>query len=269
MHNKFNILTKEFELLKKKINQCPPISQISSKDFSKYHSLISRKEILESQINKLLQYKDDIVKNYSTHNEKWLYDDNMNCRTYCKLEKKAAYVRDKSLYKLGFADSKPLHPVLQNLKQFISTNISQPASEKLNSIKNKCKSFINKTPIPKFDNFIQNTLPSKFTDVAISGTKKCILGYRSISNCLNQSTKTFSRNIASTPIIQVLSYINTQAKKEADLQSNSFLSRIKVDVTTPNYSYYNSQNFSKSNNFNSSHNSKSCHNSEEYYDLAL
>lgn len=254
MPNKFNNLTKEFELLKKKLEQCPPVSQISSKELLNYHSLISKKELLESQISQLLNSKNNILKKYSTRNEKLLYDDNLSCRKYCKLEQKASYSRDKKLYKLGFLDLKPTPPILQNLKQFVTTKIMQPASDyfspKLSLFKRKFLSHINKSPLPKVNNFIKNTLPLKLTNTAINGTKKCILGYRTISNSLTFSAKTFSRNVSSAPVIQFLSYINTQAKKEADLQSNSFRSRIKVDISnSPVYS--------------------SNHKIQEDYDLAL
>lgn len=265
MHNKFNILTKDLELLKKKINQAPPVSQISSKDFLKYHSLISKKELLESEIYKLLNLKNSITNTYNSSNEKWLYDDNMNCKKYCKLEKKASYSRDKKLYKLGFLDSKPIHPFLQNLKQFISTKVSSPASIKLTSIKNKFQSFICKTPIHKVSDYVENTLPIKLTNIAISGTKRCIIGYRNITNSLNTSTKTFSRQVSSAPIIKFLSYINNQAKKEADLQSNSFLARIKVDIpNTPNLSL---GNFYSNNNIQS--NNIKSDSSQDSLDLAL
>ena len=86
------------------------------------------------------------------------------------------------------------------------------------------------------NNFFHNTLPVEATNLAITGTKKCILGYRKFSTSIQNSVKTFSRDISASPIIQMFSYITEQAKKEANLQStSSFKSRIKYNPESSIY----------------------------------
>lgn len=231
MRKNINNLTKELNLLKTKLQQAPPLYELSTKQFDYYKPLISRKNFLETEISKLLDCKSKILKTYSTNNEKWLYDDFLNCRQYCKLEERAAYTRDKKLYKLGFLDSKPVPPIIRKLSSFINTTIIEPANEKISL----ASSLIKKIPIfQSIKKFTNTTLPNELTNLAISGTKKCIIGYRNLSNSVNYSVKRFSRNVSSSPVIQMLSYIGKQAQKEADLESASFRDRIRV---TPHCRY--------------------------------
>lgn len=234
MQTKFEKLTKEYELLKRKIEQSPSMSNISSKQLLKYHLLISRKEFLESKISKILKSENKIIQNYSQKNEIWLHNNNLNCRQYCKLEEQEAYKRDKKLYKLGLLNSKPIHPIVKRIKEFFSTNIFQPISdEMLPKIKFYSQSVIKKSPICKIYNKIKkfNTevLPVELTNLAIAGTKRCIIGYRTLANNLNYSSSIFSRKISALPAIQLISYVGTQAKQQADIHEISFRERIKVN----------------------------------------
>ncbi|HOZ54708.1 MAG TPA: hypothetical protein PK993_01495 [Clostridia bacterium] len=318
MQKNYFTLTKELNILKSKLNHAPVLTKISFKDFLKYKNMIFKKELIEFEISKLQKIQNDIVNIYSKKNEKWLYDDNMNCRKYCKLEKKASYIRDKKLYKLGFMKQKPVNPILQNIINTVKEKIIEPVSNKLSqnrySSKNIFKSILEKPPINNFlklfsknttfkkiNSFFKETVPTKLTTRAISGAKKCIIGYRNISNNLNSSAKLYYRNILSSPIIQVISYIKSQAKieadlysnfliksqtkKESDLCSNSFLSNIKVDLTNNNKTkkkyYYvkdtvsinhlnkNSISNIKNNTSLDRYKSTKSNYTNEYYDLAL
>lgn len=243
MQTKFEKLTKEFELLKMKIEESPSISCISSKQLLKYHSLISRKELLESKISKILKSKKQIIQNYSQKNEIWLHDNNLNCRQYCKLEEQEAYKRDKKLYKLGLLNSKPNHPIVKKFKEFFSTNVFEPISDEiLPKINSYSQSVIKKSPICKMFNkikkFNKEVLPVKLTNLAIAGTKKCIIGYRTLANNINYSSSTISSKISCLPAVQVISYVGTQAKQQADMHATSFRERIKVNTN----GYINSNN---------------------------
>lgn len=240
MQAKFNKYTEELNAIVVKLNNVPSIQNISIKELRQYKNLISRKDFLQKKINAMLSKRANIIGNYNDKNKIWLISD-INCRKYHKLEQSAAYSRDRALYKLGFLDSKPILPLFQNIKDFISEKIFLPLSDKSSELKDKLTSNFNsisqKSPIckgiRKSKNFIQNDLPISLTNLAISETKKCIISYRKFSNSL----KLFSRNISSSPSIRTLSYIINRAKQEADLEQNSFLGRIKVDPTT--FEYYN------------------------------
>ncbi len=302
MQKNYFKLTKELNILKNKLNTAPVLTKIKFKEFLKYKNMIFKKELIEFEILKLQKIQNDIVTTYSKKNEKWLYDDNMNCRKYCKLEKKASYIRDKKLYKLGFVKPKPIHPISQNFINAFKEKILEPISDQLPqnrySSKNIFKSLLEKPPIntflkhfskniifKKINTFFKETIPTKLTTKAISETKKCIIGYRKISNNLNTSAKLYYRNILSSPIIQLISYINSQAKKEADLCSNSFLASIKVDLSNNNktkkkYYYLKDTMNTKNLNINNlsniktktsldRNNSAKSKFSSEFYDLAL
>lgn len=256
MQTKYEKLTKEYKELKRKIDKCPPISKMSSKELLKYHSFLSRKENLEFKISKMLKSKTKILKRYKLNNEKWLNDNSMNCRKYYKLEQKEAYIRDKNLYKLGFLSSKPIPPIVNNLKNFISMKIINPfldnISPKISKFNEKVKKYIESTIekssickcLKKFKKSVVETLPNKLTNAAITSTKHCIIGYRIISNGLNNSTRMFSRRLSTVPTIQMISYIGKQAKMQADMQVKDFRDRIRVEPQT----YNNVYSISKNNN---------------------
>lgn len=255
MRNNFNKLTNELNILKKTIDSVSSLSQISSKNFSSYRSFIIRKEFLESKISKLLQKREIALKKYNDKNTAWLNDGFMNCRRYYKLEQKAAYQRDKALYKFGFMPNKPCPPSIQSFKNFYSDYILFPISDKFLNNKNKIISYFNsiseKSPtckcFKKIHSFIQKDLPVKLTNVAVSGTKRSILSYRKFTNFLNNNIQAFSRNISCNPTIRYLSYVKHQAEREAILQSSNFSTKqneFRARLAVPLISY--SQPYSSS-----------------------
>lgn len=248
MRNNFNKLTNELNILKKTIDSVSSLSQISSKNFSSYRSFIIRKEFLESKISKLLQKRKIALQKYNNKNTAWMNDGFMNCRRYYKLEQKAAYHRDKTLYKLGFLLNKPCPPSIQFFKNFYSDCILFPISDKLLNNKNRIISYFNsiseKSPIYKYfkkmHNFIQKDLPVKLTNAAVSGTKRSILSYRKFTTLLNNNIQAFSRNISCNPAIRYLSYVKHQAEREAILQSNNFSPKqneFRARLAVPSISY--------------------------------
>lgn len=235
MYIKFYTYTNELNEIINILNEFPPIHNVSSKELQKYKELISRKEFLQKKINTLLNKRANIIGKYNDKNRVWLAT-NMNCRKYYKLEQSAAYSRDSALYKIGFLDLKPVPPLVKNLKNSLNENLYQPLYHKFSNLKvklnSKLKLVSQKSPIyqsfKKSKNFIKNDLPISITNFAISGAKKCIVSYRNFSN-------SYSRKISTSKSIKTLSYIMKQAKEQADLQQQSFISRIKVNPNTYQY----------------------------------
>lgn len=246
MRKKFNDLTKEFDTLKIRIEQAPNISTLSINELKHYKNLIRKKELIAKALNKYEIKKEKAINSYNSKNETWLYDELMNCRKYCRLEGWANYKKEKKLYKLGYISKKPSLPFIKPTKDYISFKFIEPFSEKIPFLKKYLKTTSQNSPICQtlscVNNFTKNKLPQHLTNLAISGTKKCIIGYRFLSNSVNH----FGRNISKSPTIQFINYIKQQAIKEADCESNNFISQIKVNTQpTPVISYKISQSTSK------------------------
>lgn len=125
MRKNIKTLRKKLELIKKKLEH----SSTSTNFY--YKILFSKKSSLEKQIANLLSLKNKVLNTYSVSNEIWLYDDYMDCATYCKLEQRATYVRDKQLYKLGFLNRKPLSPTLKIQNNLIIRTLPKPNLQNL------------------------------------------------------------------------------------------------------------------------------------------
>lgn len=239
MKTKFNRYMDELNRLVMILNNFSSLNNISSKELKKYLSLISRKEFLQKKINNMLMKRTNIIGSYNDKNRAWLSSD-LNCRKYCKLEQRASYKRDLSLYRTGFLNKHPSPPFFQNLKTFISERFIQPFSSKSSNLKNQLnlswESTKSRSPIYKIiqknKKFIKEDLPISLAQIAISSTKKYILSYRKFSDSIHL----FSRSISSSTPIRTLSFIINQARQEADLSKSSFVSRIKVNPIT--YEYY-------------------------------
>lgn len=235
MRTKFYSYTNELNEIVGILNNFPKIHDISSQELQKYEKIISRKEFLQKKINILLNKRANIIGKYNDKNRLWL-STNMNCRKYCKLEQSAAYSRDSALYKIGFLDKKPISPIIYKLKNTITDNLYTPLHDKLSIFTAKANSYLKsmakKSPtIQTIENgkkFLKNELPTSLANLAISGTKKCIISYRSVSN-------RFTRNISTAKPIRTLSFIVEKAREEIDLEQNPFLSRIKVNPYTFEY----------------------------------
>ena len=237
MQTKFNNYTNELNEIVGILNTFPQIQHISSKELQKYKDLIARKEFLQKKINTLLNKRAKIIGKYNDKNRIWL-ESNMNCRKYYKLEQSAAYSRDSSLYRIGFLDYKPTLPIILNLKTLFQEKLFEPFSFKFSKLKQNLNSYFQTTSqkspicksIKKSKNYIQNDLPTSLAKTAILGMKKCIISYRKLSN-------SFSRNISNTTPIKTLSFLVHQAQEEANLEQNSFISRIKVNPNTNEYAF--------------------------------
>ena len=219
MQTKFNRYMAELNAVVDKLKSFPDINCISSTKLKYYHSLVSQKEKLQKKINQMLNKRANIIGVYNDKNQTWIAS-NMNCRKYCRLESIASYKRDLALYHAGFLDKYPLPKFIQTITNFFSPK--------------KINSFTSKIPlVNKTKKFIQTDLPISMTKAAISSTKKCIVSYRKFSNLIHS----YSRSISSSTPIKTLSFIINQAKQEADLVQNPFLSRIKVNPQT--FEYFN------------------------------
>lgn len=240
MRTKFIAYTNELNEIVNILNGFPPIHTISAKELQKYKQIISRKEFLQKKINYLLNQRANIIGKYNDKNRIWLLT-NMNCRKYYKLEQSAAYSRDKTLYRIGFLDYKPIPPLIQNFRNSFKENFYLPLLNKFSFLKskleNKLNSIAENSPIyksmKKSTSFIKNTVPSTIansaTQLAVSGAKSCIISYRHFSN-------SFTRNISRLKPIKALSLILEVAKQEADFeQQNPFISRIRINPKTNDY----------------------------------
>ncbi len=237
MRTKFYSYTNELNEIVNILNGFPKIHNISSKELQKYKNLISRKELLQKKINNLLNKRANIIGKYNDKNRLWL-STNMNCRKYCRLEQSAAYSRDYALYKIGFLDEKPVAPFIQKIKSTFTENLYIPLKNKFSNLKQTAnrnfKSIAEKSltiqKIQKGKKYLKNDLPTNMANLAISGAKKCIISYRFFSN-------SFTRNIATVKPIRTLSFIINKAREELEQESqNPFISRIKVDPYTFQYS---------------------------------
>lgn len=225
---KLNLQLENLESQKQKYKS---LENISISQFIKFKSIISKQKKISNHIERCISLGKKINFWYDSKNNSWIKNPNISSRKYFRLEKHAAYKKDRKLYKLGFTDKKPLHPFIQNL---INSAIS--VHEKLSPVINKITSKFPKPDLSKFilfrkiknkyNNFTSITLPQKINNVAVSTAKIGIKGYRSMqSNCR------FIRNtFKSKKSFKYIQNVINEANKQISLTEKQQLFRESLKV---------------------------------------
>lgn len=251
---KITILNSQLNLLMKNIAEIKSFETLTVSEFKAYKKLISRRDFVKQKILFYENLKQKTETTYNSKNVKWLYDDSLNCRQYCRLEKYANYKKERKLYKLGYLPNKPLFPLLKSIKEHVEFYYLEPLNEKKQVLKDKFESYWNSTKqksptyqnIKKIQYYKNAVLPQKLNRLAINKTKKIISGYRKFKN----NTHCFSRALSYSPVIQILNGFYCEAKKELDTTApNSFKSRIMVQPINHTTSSMYSQKINNSNDF--------------------
>ena len=172
-----NKLQQKLQKLNSQEIKLDSLEDISIFKFIKYKSLIHKKKQINKQLKKSKLAEREANLLYDVNVKSWFNNQTINCRQYCKLERKAEYKRNLVLYKLGLMEHKPIHPLVQNTKQFFS------------------KITLFKTIYNKYNFFKSHILPKKINTIAVGTAKVAIKGYQHMqSNCKYVKNYVHSRN---------------------------------------------------------------------------
>lgn len=186
---KIYILNQKLEDLQSLKKTFPSIDNMSILQFAKYKKILHNEEKITNKIYKLNLLKKEVNFLYDINTKSWIANPKINCRTYYKLEQKALYKKNLTLYKIGVLSEKPKHPVVQNISTFITTILTNIKSTYANIEKYLNKKFFSKFTLfkrlnQKYDFLISNTLPRKINNLAINTAKLGIKGYKQLeTNC--------------------------------------------------------------------------------------
>ncbi len=217
---KFYKLNQQLEKLESQKQNYNSFENISIMQFIKYKNIISKKNKITKQMQKIVSLGAEINSWYDTKNNSWLENPKISCRKYCKLEQKICYQKDLKLYKLGLLNKKPMYPLFQNI------------SEKLQPILPHLKNFLNKINYPKkiftkLNYFSSNILPQKMNNLAIESLKHCIKGYKMVQGDI----KYVKNYITSKKLYKHFKQLADEANKQllSNENSISFKDSLKVN----------------------------------------
>ena len=198
----------------------------SIEDISIHNFFICKKNALKkkrvkNKMKKMLCSAQHAIESYNNYTNSLIKNNSINCRKYHKLEKKAKYLRDLKLYKLGFIKEKPTLPLFQ----------------KLNS---NLKKFI----IPLFNPFVKIyeqyihfksiVLPKRINDIAINAAKLSICGYRKIkSDC-----QFIKKHFDSCNSAQYMSNVMKLAKLQLEASDSSYSKKTNAYTSSDAVSQY-------------------------------
>lgn len=191
-------------------------------NFIKYKNSYNKYNKLSDKINKLYELKNQEEQIYLKNINKWINDSSIKCIKYSRLEKKAKYKLDKKLFKLGFYE---YHPLVYKLREniYFQKFISKISKFKIFS-KIKNKSY----------NFISKKLSTKFNNIAINITKKCIKGY----NHCKKNYVSYKKYLSNNDFYKYLVVIKNEAIKQLENQNERSLVGISKNNNQPNKKEY-------------------------------
>lgn len=212
-----------------KIEEIPYLQLIKYKNIMKQKQKITKEKYLVERFAK----GSELLYKYNTN--RWISDQNINCRKYCKLEARAKYERDLNLYKSGVIDERPISPRIQYLKNL----------KLFNNV------FFKKVH-NKLVNFKSNILPKKINQTAIGTAKLCIQGYRKIQSDCIYMRKYISTKKSVKYIKNIFYDANRQLLQANTIEKNNYADKEKsyrdsLRVQPQNYIeiYKNNQNDNK------------------------
>jgi len=210
---KLNLKLKEIESTTKNPKQ---ISNMSLFDFIIYKHNISKKKKIKTKLKKLILYAKSTIDWYTKYTDRLIDNFKISPVQFNKLEKKAKYKRNITLYKLGLVNKKPIHPYFIPIKKILDLAL-RPLSKLLLTYKNLCS----------------NIIPQKTNNIAVRAAKLCIRGCQKIKS----HYQFFSNNLNSTSSAKYVHNIFEQAKQQLNTESNS--SSHIVQTTNQNFASVN------------------------------
>lgn len=225
---KYNQLNQQLNDLQSQKITFSKIENLSLIQFIKYKKILSKENQILNQMKKISNLEYEINQSYNSFTQKCIENPKINCRKYCRLERKAQYKKEKSLYNLGLIEKKPtpilfqksyekLKPLLDKLNSFYQLH------NPINFISNNYKIFST-----KINTFKSDVIPNSFNKIAIFSAKKCIRGYKA----LKQDVKYFRNCMSNTNTLKYLKFIKEEALRQVNTNncsSLSFRDYIKVD----------------------------------------
>ena len=217
---KFYKLNQQLEKLESQKQNYNSFENISIMQFIKYKNIISKKNKIAKQMQKIVSLGEEINSWYDTKNNSWIENLKISCTKYCKLEQKICYKKNLKLYKLGLLDKKPMYPLFQNI------------SEKLQPILPHLKNILNKINFPKkiftkLNYFSSNILPQKMNNLAIESLKHCIKGYKMVQGDIKYVKNCFKSQNLYKHFKQLADEANRQLSTNEN--SISFKDSLKVN----------------------------------------
>lgn len=195
----FYQLNKKLKKLDAQKTNFDSIEQMSIFRFLKHKKIVLQRAKVKEQIRQTIITANNAISGYNSYNDSLIKSNKINCRKYVKLQKKAEYKRNFTLYKLGLISKKPSPPFLQNLKlQFSKINL--PLFTYFKNIKSK------------YSKFESSFLSPKVNRLAVSTAKLGIRGYRKF-----KSDYVFIRkHINESNWVQYLKDVVEQAKEQIE-----------------------------------------------------
>lgn len=166
-----NKLNTKLQKIKSKRISTNNLENFSLFDFLRYKHSISKERKILQQIKKCKLIEKEAILVCDANIKHWFKNQTINCRQYYKIEQKAEYTRDKTLYKIGLIKNKPIPPFIQNIKKFFSESIILERFRKNHFFK-KIKSSLSQ--------LFSQKIPQKTNTLAINAAKLLIKGYRTI-----------------------------------------------------------------------------------------
>jgi hypothetical protein len=228
--SKINDLHQRLQDLHSQKQNFKSLENISLLQFIKFKKLVTKESKLKAKISKYISKSSEINFWYDNLNKSWIENPKINCNKYCRLERKASYKKNLTLYKLGFINKKPISPIWQNISKLLS-----PISKALKFIYSKIQkiNFIKKI-CNKVNTFKSIILPQKINTLAVNTAKIGIKGYRKL-----QSNYRFVRNSMSQKksFIYFRNVINEANQQIINSEKkNNFRQSLRINSNT----YYNS-----------------------------
>lgn len=237
-----NKLQNKLQKLNSQKKSFSSLESMSIPQFIKYKHILSTEKTIKTQMTKMENIGSGINFWYDSVTNSWIENPKINCLKYEKLEKMAAYTRDKTLYQLGLSLYKPIPVLLQKPYKKLHPAYTLVKSKLHKAVQNSAKNF---------NYFKSYLLPKTLNNIAISSAKQCIKGYRNLKNNLSF----FKVRMSKKSTLQYLNIIKNEALRQLDGNTNSFKESLKVNIpyqSFQNHPSANTVNLRKSNNKSSS-----------------
>ena len=217
-------LTNKLDKLEAQKANFSSFDNLSVLQFIKYKKIISQEKKINNQLSKNILLGNEINFWYDSTTKSWINNPKINCRKYCKMERKAEYKKNIKLYKLGLLTKKPSLPIIQSInnslypvKDFFKNNV-KPILIKYNFFKKIYN---------KYDYFKSQILPQKINNLAVNTASIGIKGYR----YLKSDCRYIRNSIASKNSFMYFKNVIREANKKLDNppKANNFKESLKLE----------------------------------------
>lgn len=249
---KIYILNQKLENLQSQKKSFPSIDNMSILQFAKYKRILNDEERISNKIYKLNLLKKEVNFLYDINTKSWIANPKINCRTYYKLEQKALYKKNLTLYKIGVLYEKPKPPVVQNISSFATPLIAN-INTKYTAVKKYLdKNFFSKFTLfkrinQKYDFFISNTLPRKINKIAINTAKIGIKGYKHLAADCRFISSSLNSKTSYKYVKSIINEANKQISKGYDFRESLKINPNDLKAIANIHSISNSKSLVKSN----------------------